>query len=62
MKKPDNCPHCGGDAEVRESVSDAQIACNICGCRTGFVYLGADEASNAAKINEAVDIWNRRAP
>lgn len=54
------CPHCRGDAEVRESVSDAYVACNVCGCRTGMVYLGASDASNAAKIREAIDVWNRR--
>lgn len=61
MTKPDKCPFCGGKAEVRESISDAHVVCNDCGCRTGLVYFGADDAANAAKINEAVAVWNNRA-
>ncbi len=54
------CPFCGGDAELRESITDAMVACNICGCRTGFVYLGANEGSNGARKLEAISIWNAR--
>jgi Lar family restriction alleviation protein len=55
------CPFCGAsDAEVRKSLTDALVACNNCGSRTGLVYLGADDATNAAKVREAVAIWNTR--
>lgn len=55
------CPFCGTrDVEVRESITDALIACKNCGCRTGFVYLGASDASNAAKMRELVEVWNTR--
>ena len=57
------CAHCRScDVEVARSLTDACIVCNNCGCRTGFVYLGADDAANAAKIREAVTIWNTRTP
>lgn len=57
------CAYCGSaDVEVRQSITDALVACNNCGCRTGFVYFGADDAANAAKIREAVAIWNTRTP
>ena len=57
------CPFCNSpDVELRESVTDAMIACNNCGCRTGFVYLGASEASNANRIKELRAAWNLRAP
>lgn len=55
------CPFCGTkDVEVRESITDAMIACNNCGCRTGLVYLGASDASNAAKLREVAEVWNTR--
>lgn len=57
------CPFCNSpDVEVRESITDAMMACNNCGCRTGFVYLGASDASNAAKLRELVEVWNARTP
>lgn len=57
------CPFCGSaDVELRESITDAYIACNNCGSRTGLVYLGASDAENAAKIREAVTVWNTRTP
>jgi hypothetical protein len=55
------CPLCASaDVEIRESITDALVACNFCGARTGMVYLGANEASNAAKIRECVVAWNTR--
>jgi Lar family restriction alleviation protein len=55
------CPFCGsGDVEVHETITDAMVACNNCGSRTGLVFLGASDAENAAKIREAVAIWNGR--
>jgi hypothetical protein len=56
------CPFCqSAGVELRETVTDAQIACNNCGCRTGLVYLVADDASNAARLRELTEIWNTRA-
>jgi hypothetical protein len=50
------CPFCGSsDVELRQSITDAMVACNICGCRTGFVFLGDNEASNAYKLREVAD-------
>lgn len=56
------CPFCrSADVEVRESITDAMVACNNCGSRTGLVFLGASYEANVAKIREAVNIWNTRA-
>jgi len=55
------CPFCGGEAELRESVTDAAVACCDCGARTGFVYFGASEAANAAKKRDLSTAWNTRA-
>ena len=56
------CPFCGSsDVDVRETIADALVACNICSCRTGFVYLVDNEASNAARIRGAIAAWNTRA-
>jgi hypothetical protein len=56
------CAHCAsGDTELRVSITDAMVACNNCGCRTGLVYLGADEASNAFRLREVAAVWNTRA-
>ena len=55
------CAHCGSvDVEGRESVTDYYVACCNCGARTGLVYLGPDDAANAAKKIEAIVAWNHR--
>jgi len=55
------CPFCASrDVEQRETITDAMVACNNCGGRTGFVYLGASGASNAAKLRELRAAWNTR--
>ena len=59
--KLEPCPFCGShDVELRESITDALVACNNCGSRTGLVYLGASEAANEAKKREVVAAWNTR--
>ena len=56
------CPFCASsDVELRESIFDINIACNSCGCRTGLLFLGASNASNAAKKVEIIGVWNTRA-
>ena len=55
------CPFCESrDVEQRETITDAMVACNNCGGRTGLVYFGASEASNAAKLRELRAAWNTR--
>lgn len=56
------CPFCGSrDVELRVTITDALVACNKCGCRTGLMFLGKDDASNAFRLREVSDIWNNRA-
>jgi hypothetical protein len=56
------CAHCASkDVELRQSIADGYIACNNCGCRTGLVFYGASDASNAARDRELVEVWNTRA-
>ncbi len=55
------CPFCGSaDVELRESITDACIACNNCGCRTGFAQLGRDNASAAFSKRGVAAVWNTR--
>lgn len=56
------CPFCGStEIEQEETITDAAVICRNCGSRTGLVFLGASEASNAAKMREQRDLWNTRA-
>ena len=55
------CAHCGSsDVELRESITDAMVACNNCGARSGLVYFGASEAANANELKRLVTAWNTR--
>jgi Lar family restriction alleviation protein len=56
------CPFCGStEIEQEETITDAAVICRNCGSRTGFVFLGASDASNAFKMREQRDLWNTRA-
>lgn len=56
------CPFCGGeDVEIRRTITVAMVACNNCGGKSGLVYFGANEATNAYKTRELTDTWNTRA-
>ena len=55
------CPFCGSrDVELRESITDAMVACNNCGGRSGLVYFGASEAGNAVELRNLRTAWNTR--
>ncbi len=59
------CPFCGGtepDVELRVSITDAGVACSICGSRTGLVQLGHDERDAAYRKREVIAAWNTRTP
>ena len=46
------CPHCGGEAEVRDGSSTTPyIRCKSCGCRTG----------SSRDMDRLKETWNRRA-
>lgn len=55
------CPFCAShDVEKREGESDAYIACNNCGGRTGLIWFGADKAAKAARMVDLIAAWNQR--
>jgi len=57
------CPFCGShDVELRKSITDAMVACNNCGARTGFIYLGRSDEVNAANLRLLSAAWNTRQP
>lgn len=58
----DNCPCCGGEAEIRKQPvvlgSPAiYIKCKDCGLRTKDVYASTDYCAE----DEIIKLWNRRA-
>jgi hypothetical protein len=62
------CPCCSSaDVELRKSQTEAYVACNSCGLRTGLVWLSDDatadgQAMNAGRCNQAIAAWNARTP
>jgi hypothetical protein len=57
------CPFCGGSAEARWCVGEAQISCTKCQASTRNVDAGNSWNSGGRKhiaILKAVGIWNQR--
>ena len=57
----DNCPCCGGEAEIRKQPvvlgsPTIYIKCKDCGLRTRDVQAGTDYCAE----DEAIKLWNRR--
>jgi len=55
MIKPEKCPHCGGQAELRslihvDGLNSFWVVCTVCGCMS----------AKCANKKDAIITWNRR--